>query len=98
MSTTSACWASIAGTAILGSTSCHGRIDEMPLTCQAPSLLMEWCLDCHRNPQEHLRPPSEIFNVKCRAPADEDERGRALAEMHHLRDSRFLTSCWVCHR
>ncbi len=24
------------------------RIDEMPFTYQEPSLLMEWCLDCHR--------------------------------------------------
>ena len=30
--------------------SCHGRIDQMPFTYQVPTLLMEWCLDCHRNP------------------------------------------------
>ena len=35
----------------VGCTTCHGRIDEMPLTFQKPSLLMEWCLDCHRNPE-----------------------------------------------
>src|SRR5881392_1252804 len=32
----------------VGCASCHGRIDDMPFTYQAPSLLMEWCLDCHR--------------------------------------------------
>ena len=40
----------------VGCSSCHGRIDEMPFTYQSPSLLMEWCLDCHRNPERHLRP------------------------------------------
>ena len=50
---------------------CHGRIDEMPFTYQVPSLLMEWCLDCHRIPTPHLRPQAEIFNVKWQPPADQ---------------------------
>src|SRR5207249_9913833 len=32
----------------IGCQSCHGQVDEMPFVYQAPSLLMEWCLDCHR--------------------------------------------------
>jgi hypothetical protein len=83
----------------VGCTTCHGRIDEMPFTYQVPSLLMEWCLNCHRNPAPNLRPQSEIFNVKWQPPADQAERGRELAEKeYHLRDTRFLTSCSVCHR
>lgn len=34
--------------------SCHGRIDQMEVVYQAESLSMAWCLDCHRNPHEHL--------------------------------------------
>src|SRR2546430_4398919 len=34
----------------VGCASCHGPVDEMPLTYQHSSLQMEWCLDCHRNP------------------------------------------------
>jgi hypothetical protein len=82
----------------VGCTSCHCRIDEMPFTRQAPSLLMEWCLDCHRNPEKHLRPLGEVFNVKWEPPPDQDERGRELAKTYRLRDTRFLTSCSVCHR
>ncbi|HEX4606614.1 MAG TPA: hypothetical protein VH092_00255, partial [Urbifossiella sp.] len=26
-------------------------------------LLMEWCINCHRNPQEQLRPTSEVFSM-----------------------------------
>src|SRR5271165_6774123 len=55
----------------VGCTTCHGRIDEMPLTYQVPSLLMEWCLDCHRNPTPHLRPPEEIFNVNWQPPPNQ---------------------------
>ena len=31
--------------------SCHGDVARMPLTWQASSLEMRWCLDCHRHPQ-----------------------------------------------
>jgi NAD-dependent SIR2 family protein deacetylase len=82
----------------VGCSTCHGQIDQMPLTYQAPSLLMEWCLDCHRRPAEHLRPQSEIFNMEWQAPPNQLERGRELAAEYHLRETRFLTSCSVCHR
>ena len=32
----------------LGCSSCHGRVDEMPLMYMQNSLQMEWCLNCHR--------------------------------------------------
>jgi hypothetical protein len=82
----------------VGCTTCHGRIDEMPFTYQLPSLLMEWCLDCHRGPERHLRPLSEVFNVRWEPPPDQLERGRELAKQYDIRDPRFLTSCSVCHR
>lgn len=40
----------------VGCNSCHGDVDNMPLMLQANSLLMEWCLDCHRAPEKFLRP------------------------------------------
>src|SRR5512146_1953464 len=30
----------------VGCVSCHGRVDQMPLTWAENTLLMEWCLDC----------------------------------------------------
>jgi hypothetical protein len=82
----------------VGCTTCHGRIDQMQLTYQYPSLLMEWCLDCHRNPEPNLRPQSEIFNVKWRPPPNQDQRGAELFQEYGIRSARFLTSCTVCHR
>jgi hypothetical protein len=82
----------------VGCTTCHGRIDEMPLTYQVPSLLMEWCVNCHRNPAPHLRPQAAIFDVKWRPPPDQAERGAELARQYGLRDPSYLTSCTVCHR
>jgi hypothetical protein len=82
----------------VGCSSCHGRIDEMPFTYQVPSLLMEWCLDCHRHPEEHLRPVEEVFNMKWQPPPNQAELGRELAGKYNLRDTHYLTTCSVCHR
>jgi hypothetical protein len=82
----------------VGCTTCHGRMDEMPFTYQVPSLLMEWCLDCHRAPEKHLRPRAAVFDVKWQEPPDQLERGLKLKEEYAIRDTHFLTSCSVCHR
>src|SRR5579862_6355158 len=34
----------------VGCSTCHGRIDRMPLVYQEASLQMSWCLNCHRHP------------------------------------------------
>lgn len=47
----------------VGCVSCHGRIDEQNLTVQTSTLLMEWCIACHREPERHLRPRSEVTHM-----------------------------------
>jgi hypothetical protein len=47
----------------VGCSTCHGRVDRMPLMWQNASLQMEWCLECHRNPENFIRPKSEIYNM-----------------------------------
>lgn len=47
----------------IGCVSCHGQIDTMPLTAQASSLQMQWCLACHRDPASHLRPHEHVFDL-----------------------------------
>lgn len=82
----------------VGCTTCHGQIDDMPLTRQVPSLLMEWCLDCHRAPERHLRPRDQVFETTWRPPANQTQAGQELAKAYKIRDSHYLTSCSVCHR
>jgi hypothetical protein len=47
----------------VGCMSCHGRLDQMNLTFQTSTLLMEWCIACHREPEQHLRPRTEITSM-----------------------------------
>src|SRR5271166_2871916 len=60
----------------VGCETCHGRIGKMPLMCQAGSLEMKWCLDCHRNPENVLRPRSEITTMGYLPAGDQEEIGR----------------------
>lgn len=47
----------------VGCTSCHGRVDQMEEVWLHEPLSMGWCLECHRNPEPHLRPVSEVTNM-----------------------------------
>lgn len=82
----------------VGCSTCHGRVDLMPLAMQVKSLQMEWCLDCHRQPEKYIRPKSEIFNMAWEAPANQLEQGKKLASEYHLQTTQMLTNCSTCHR
>ncbi len=79
----------------IGCESCHGRVDQMPLTRQVASLQMEWCLDCHRHPEQHVRPRSEVFRMGYEPPGDQETLGRQLVKEYKIQS---LTSCSTCHR
>jgi len=79
----------------VGCTTCHGRVDRMPLMAQAATLQMEWCLDCHRDPAKYVRPQAEVFNVSWEPPADQLSQGGRLVKEYGIRTS---TSCSTCHR
>jgi len=54
----------------IGCSSCHGRVDEMPIMYQQNTLQMEWCLNCHRHPAQNLRPTGEIYNMAWTGPSE----------------------------
>jgi hypothetical protein len=82
----------------VGCATCHGPVDKMPLMYQAKSLLMEWCLDCHREPEKYLRPRDEVFNMAYQAPSNQVELGLQLKKEYHVSSVEHMTSCSVCHR
>ena len=84
----------------IGCSTCHGQVDQMPLTWKAHSLYMRWCLDCHEAPERHLRPKDQIYNMHWSPPPDQMQRGRELAQEYHIRPERLqqLRDCSMCHR
>lgn len=79
----------------IGCSTCHGRVDLMPLTWRTQPLTMEWCLDCHRHPERNVRPRGQVFNMHYRTPANQETLGRNLVREYEIRS---LTSCSTCHR
>jgi len=82
----------------VGCSSCHGQINQMPLVFQASNLQMQWCLDCHRNPQAVLRPRDQVFNMDWKAPDNQAEIGKQLAAEYNIPSVEQLQSCSTCHR
>jgi hypothetical protein len=79
----------------IGCVSCHGRVDQMPLMWREHSLDMEWCLECHREPERYVRPRQYLFSMSWEPPEDRLTLGRRLAQEYHIAK---LTACSVCHR
>jgi len=84
----------------VGCNVCHGPVDKMPLMYQAQSLLMEFCISCHKAPENFLRPRSEVFNMNYKVPADTTqlELGLKLKKEYGISSPEHMTSCSVCHR
>ena len=81
----------------VGCISCHGRVDRMAVMVHEKPLSMGWCLDCHRHPAEHLRPPHEATNLDWLPPAGFSplEYGKVLKEQSHVHPPE---QCSGCHR
>jgi hypothetical protein len=82
----------------IGCAECHGRVDQMPLTRKAETLYMRWCLHCHENPQQFIRPRDKVFDMAWQHPPNQLEQGRKLIRDYHVDTSGRLTNCSTCHR
>jgi len=95
----------------VGCATCHGRVDQMPMTYQAQPLLMGWCLDCHRAPEQYLRPRDQVFNMAYEQPREDKkvrlgneefgsqlELGLRLKKDYNVASVEHMTSCSICHR
>jgi hypothetical protein len=75
---------------------CHGRVDQMEVVHRAQPLSMGWCLNCHRDPVNHVRPPENVFEIW--KPTTEtwstDER-LELIKKYDIHPNEY---CSTCHR
>ena len=84
----------------IGCSSCHGAVDQMPITWKAHSFYMRWCLECHESPQKYIRPADQIYNTEWKAPENQEEQGRELMIQYDISTNRLnqLRDCSMCHR
>jgi hypothetical protein len=79
----------------VGCVSCHGRVDTMEIVSQVEPLSMGWCLDCHRNPERHLRPVEFVTRLDWVPEEDQMALGRRLREENNINPR---VDCNTCHR
>ena len=80
----------------VGCASCHGRIDQMTVVEMSKPLSMGWCLECHRDPDSHLRPLDQITNMTWDSTlSDYDWKSDATRERKELNPPEH---CSGCHR
>jgi hypothetical protein len=66
----------------------------MPLMWRENTLYMEWCLECHRNPERFVRPREQVFSMDWQ-PSNQIALGQKLVQEYKIESP---TSCSVCHR
>jgi hypothetical protein len=85
--------------------SCHGQVNEMNVVWEDKSLSMGWCLSCHRDPKNYVRPIaadtpgaiSPVFNLDWTVPSgtSQAELGRKLVQEWKIDPPK---DCAGCHR
>ncbi len=80
----------------VGCVECHGRIDRMEVVSQQKPLSMGWCLECHRHPDENLRPLAEVTHLEFSAQKSQTPEQRA--ELKSLFKINPSENCSTCHR
>ena len=79
----------------VGCQSCHGDVRSMEVVTQQEPLSMGWCLECHRRPDDHLRPFDEITDTTWSPPKDQ---ATLAAQLIAERQIAPPEDCSACHR
>ena len=76
---------------------CHGKVNDMKVVFQDKSLSMKFCLDCHRNPENALRPLDKVYDLDWKAESPEAQREMGKKFVHDWKVNPPV-SCSGCHR
>lgn len=76
---------------------CHGQINEMEEVYHAKPLSMAFCLECHRNPENFIRPVDEVTNLNFKYDSREEQVTQGTKFVHDWKVNP-PQSCSGCHR
>lgn len=81
---------------------CHGQVNHMDEVQHAKPLSMKFCLDCHRNPEQRLRPTDKVTDLDWAWDADPTKAEKLQLEHGEkfVHDWKVNASqnCSACHR
>jgi hypothetical protein len=75
--------------------SCHGHINHMEVVYHDQPHSMSWCLDCHRAPENALRPREQVFNLDWEPQEKQSDLGTRLKHDWNVDPPE---NCAGCHR
>lgn len=81
----------------IGCSDCHGPVANMEIVALTEPLSMSWCLDCHRRPEPHLRPRTELTNTLW-IPPPEDQQAAFASRVIREKNIAPPEECSGCHR
>lgn len=76
---------------------CHGEVNEMQVVAQKKSFSMAFCLDCHRHPEQALRPLDKVYQLDWH-PKDLKVHQEQAAQWVEEWNVNPPQSCSGCHR
>ncbi len=81
---------------------CHGRVDQMDEVYHAKPFSMSFCLNCHRDPAAHIRPPDKVTDLGWKWSSDPDRNEELQIQngtnfVHNWKVQK-LEDCSACHR
>ncbi len=76
---------------------CHGQINEMEVVYHAKSLSMAFCLECHKNPEDYIRPLDKVYDLNWEAESQQAQ-ARMGEDLVHQWNINPPLSCSGCHR
>lgn len=79
----------------VGCEDCHGNVTQMEVVEQEKPLSMQWCLDCHRSPEMHIRPLDEVTSMGWSPRENQVEYAQKIMEQRNINPP---TDCSGCHR
>lgn len=79
----------------VGCESCHGNVRNMEKVTLSKPLSMGWCLDCHRDPDPHLRPAKAITEMNW---TPDDDHATFVERLKTEKNIAPPEDCAACHR
>ncbi len=77
---------------------CHGRVDEMAVVWHDQPHSMSWCLDCHRAPENALRPVQYVTKLSWKPQDIGREQKELGTELKAAWNVNPPVTCVACHR
>lgn len=82
----------------VGCETCHGRMDTEGTAVKANTFYMAWCLKCHANPANFIRPVAQVYTMGYTPAGNQQKIGAQLVKDYHIMPPFQLMNCSICHR